>query len=403
MSVIYVGSVFPVSRANEIRLNSKNGIDNAANNFQSALLWGLDHYYPNLKVVTLPAIRTYPLNYKKAIFKKSLFSHGSDAEDYCLGFINIPFVKYVSKYFSLYKKLFKIVDVEEETTIILYGALSPFLKAIFNLKKVRPKLSTCVIVADLPQFMSGSRNPLYLFLKKLDSILINKYLKIIDSFVLLSDYMVDALEVGKRPWTRVEGIYKQSNDLEIEKSKKSKIILYTGTFSEQSGIEHLLNAFASIDNPNYRLWICGEGKYKMEIINHSTLDHRIKYFGQIPFIEVLKLQKQATVLVNPRTSEGEFTKYSFPSKTMEYLASGTPCIMNRLPGVPNEYFNYCFVPENETPIDLRNTLLFACEKNQSELNDFGMKAKHFILENKTPEKQCLKIYNMLNKLKLTAK
>lgn len=58
----------------------------------------------------------------------------------------------------------------------------------------------------------------------------------------------------------------------------------------------------------------------------ATKDRRIQYLGSIPHDEILQLQRTASLLVNPRTPEGIYTKYSFPSKTMEYLASGTPTL-----------------------------------------------------------------------------
>ena len=42
MNIVFIGSVYPLDRENEIRQNSKCGLDNASNNFQWALLAGLD-------------------------------------------------------------------------------------------------------------------------------------------------------------------------------------------------------------------------------------------------------------------------------------------------------------------------------------------------------------------------
>lgn len=59
MNIIFVGSFYPHEREDEIRRNSKCGIDNASNNLQWAFLEGFDYYYPNLKVIAKPFIRTY--------------------------------------------------------------------------------------------------------------------------------------------------------------------------------------------------------------------------------------------------------------------------------------------------------------------------------------------------------
>lgn len=44
----------------------------------------------------------------------------------------------------------------------------------------------------------------------------------------------------------------------------------------------------------------------------------------VPNSGVLKAQSESEILVNPRNDNNEFTKYSFPSKVIEYLGSGTP-------------------------------------------------------------------------------
>jgi len=396
MKVLFLGSLYPTERANEIKLNSNDGIDNASNNFQWAIIEGLDSFYPDLKIVTLPAIRTYPLKYKKWSFKPSIFFHKNGNTDYCLGFINIIIVKHLSKFLVLRKKLLEITDKEEDTIIITYGVHSPYLKAINDIKRLRPKLRTCLIVPDLPQYMSESRNPIYRFLKGIDSVIIKRYLKKIDSFVLLSDYMVEFLNVGNRPWTRLEGIFKlDQNAINVEK-EIFKTILYTGNIDKRYGINNLLKAFELIKEDNYRLWIRGNGNTKQDVINASKLDSRIKYFEEMPRNELITLQKKATVLINPMPSTQKFTKYFFPSKTVDYMASGTPTITTKLKSIPDEYFNYLYIAEKEDAEGLKDAIHKICRKDQSELNEFGIKASKFIIENKNPISQVKKIYLMLN-------
>jgi glycosyltransferase involved in cell wall biosynthesis len=396
MKIVFVGSVYPLEREEEIRRNSRAGIDNAANNLQWALLTGLDHFYPDTEVLTQPCIGTFPLKYRRVLFKGSGFSHKPGARDHCLGFINLPLVKHLVKEIELFKILKKNTGHLKETTIIIYGVHSPYLKAVTQLKGKHKNIKICQIVPDLPQFMSESRNPIYRLLKCFDAILINNYLKKVDSFVLLSDHMAPALNVGNRPWTRVEGIFEQKHVTEHAEKENYKTILYTGTLAQRYGIINLLDAFDAIKNPDYRLWICGEGKCRGEIQKRAGSDRRIKYFGQQTRASVSVLQKRATVLVNPRTPEKDYTKYSFPSKTMEYLASGTPCIIYGLEGIPEEYFHYCFVINNENRDGLKEMIVNVCEKDPAELEALGKKAYEFILKNKNPISQVKKICDLIN-------
>lgn len=399
MTILFLGGLFPKYRSQEITANSKNIIQDAANNLQWSIVAGLDHYYTNLSIITLPYIGSYPLNYKKWHFKSSNFKHRNLSKDYCIGFVNFPFIKLISRYWKA-KKALKHWNgnITENSCIVIYAIHSPFLKAATDFKHSKPNVKICLIVPDLPQFMSGSRNILYRFSKGIESIIIQSCLKKIDSFVLLSDYMAEAIKVGNRPWTRVEGIFEQTDSISEVPKEKSKTILYTGTLARQYGIINLMDAFDAIKETDYRLWICGEGDCRNEIEKRAKSDSRITYFGQQPRSIVLTLQQKATLLINPRTSEGEYTKFSFPSKTMEYLASGTPCIIYKLQGIPEEYFQYCYVVNNENIEGLKEMILTVCSKDQSELDEFGREAAKFILENKNPISQVKKIYELLNSI-----
>lgn len=97
---------------------------------------------------------------------------------------------------------------------------------------------------------------------------------------------------------------------------------------------NLIDAFQQIKDPNYELRICGVGDSEDAIKAAAQKDERIHFWGKLPREQVLEWQSKATVLVNPRQNNEEFTKYSFPSKTMEYLSSGVPLVAYKLDGIP---------------------------------------------------------------------
>jgi hypothetical protein len=107
------------------------------------------------------------------------------------------------------------------------------------------------------------------------------------------------------------------------------------------------------------------------------------------------MQMKATLLINPRLSSHEFTKYSFPSKTIEFLGSGTPTILYKSYGVPDEYYDYCIVPEFETTSSLKDTIIEYCKLPESTLNLIGHKAKSFIEKKKSINFQIKRIYNFI--------
>ena len=69
------------------------------------------------------------------------------------------------------------------------------------------------------------------------------------------------------------------------------------------------------------------------------------------------LHKRATALINPRKPNSKITRFSFPSKNMEYLSSGTPMIGYKLDGIPSEYYDYFYTIDDSSEKSLRNTIV----------------------------------------------
>ena len=114
--------------------------------------------------------------------------------------------------------------------------------------------------------------------------------------------------------------------------------------------------------------------------------------------EIVEMQRKATLLINPRPSDEEFCKYSFPSKTIEYMASGTPVLMTRLPGVPAEYFEYVYIINDETVEGVCDALRRVLAQPEDELTRFGLAAREFVAENKGCATQCERIIDFLKQV-----
>src|SRR5699024_1860482 len=131
-----------------------------------------------------------------------------------------------------------------------------------------------------------------------------------------------------------------------------------------------------------------------DIIRKSNVDSRIKYYGFIPKYKVLSLLKKASLLINLRDKNDEYTKYSFPSKMFEYMASGTPVLTTELDGIPSQYYNFVYsVDSYETEIivgKIKEILNIDYIKRKEK----GNLAQNFIVQEKNPTQQVEKIINL---------
>ena len=365
MSVIYVGSIYPPGSIDKLKAAGSN-IDYAAETFQTSLLQGLCEYYPNLKVITAPNISHYPKIQQKKFEGYEFMLPFSEQRHYFTGFSNISFKKSFSKMVRMKRAIETALDEGNDNTIIIYGVHSPFLLSLCGISRKRFK--SCLIVPDLPQFMSENKKIFYRFAKRIDSNLIRYAMRFIDSFVLFSPHMKEYLPVNNKIWIHMEGIYNTQNSLKenVEKTK-NKVILYTGKLSERMGIKNLLTAFSMIPNKEYRLWVRGNGICLNDVKKASEKDDRIQYIEHLSKEDILRLQRKATVLINPVFSSQKFTRYFFPSKTMEYMASGTPTIMSRLACLPKDYYPFLYFFDEESIEGIRDKIIEVCEKSQIEL------------------------------------
>lgn len=391
MNLIYIGSSCPESVEQELmKLGAR--MDFPGHTLQNALLDGFSQLTTRISIITSWGITNFP-KVKKISFSRQVMSYGDNKDNYIyVGAFNLPLLDKFYRYFKVKRELKRMLKRGGDNVLVIYGVQSPFLLAAIAHRRKLKHIN--VIVPDLPEFMSGKTGKLHLFLKKIDRKIIVHCLKKIDSYSLLSEPMRERLPMEGKKWCLMEGIYQPTEEPILEVKNPNKVVMYTGGIYHRRGTDLLLDAFKLIDNSDYRLWIRGNGDMKDEILEMAKKDSRIVYFEPVPRLELLKMEKQATCMINPTMPSLDFTKYFFPSKTMEYLASGTPTIMFHLGCMPKEYDEHLFYIEKETPESMRDKIVEICEMDKKYLADFGKKAQEFVLTEKSPRKQCQKILEL---------
>ncbi len=373
--------------------------------FTSAVIKGLEENLEDgVDVFNIINTRNYP-GFPQLLFKTEKWSHREGAEDWHIGYLNLFGIKYITQARGLYRKLRKWVEEKGDAPcmICVHHIFYPSMIAALRVKrKFGDRVKLCLITGDMNGkygLAAQSGKGLKQCLTGILEDRVDKLATEFDCFVFATKYMAQAFGVEDKPYAVVECAYSEPayySALEDTSDDDEKIIFYAGALREEYGIPHLLRAFSAIKDENYRLWLAGGGNAEPMIAEFAEKDPRIEFLGFITPQEVDLRQKRATALISARTTEHAFVKYSFPSKTMEGLASGKPYIAHKLPCEPEEYAQYILYADDESDEALRDKILQVCGLPREQRDEISARARAFILRQKNPRVMCRRIVDMWN-------
>ena len=265
--------------------------------------------------------------------------------------------------------------------------------ALAALAAARLRRRPCIgIVTDLPEMLSGSGM----------SIRLSQFvIRHCTGYVFLTQAMNDRLNPNGKPYVILEGhadIAMGQVSPSLEEKHKPRVCLYAGGVSRDYGLAELVEGFRLANLPDTQLHIYGPGDYVPELEQIARQDSRIVYGGMLLSSQVVQREREATLLVNPRPTGEEFVKYSFPSKTMEYMASGTPVLTTDLPGMPPEYHDYVYRIFREDAPGIAQALTQVLCHSDQELLEKGQAARDFVLREKNNVTQAKKILDLLERM-----
>ena len=403
MKVLFISGLYPKGGEEYYSSALKHGnLANPSNVYQWGVVEGLVANNVDLEVCAFPFLPTslsgntnFRTREENIVYQNRIIGN---AYSYC----TIPALKeltIIRKLEKVIKRWSNSLDKDEKGVILIYSLYGPFLKSSIANAKKNQHIMVCPIVTDL--FISSlSVLKKYPLLKKIQGYFEYKMIKYgienANTFVLLAKGMEKFVPRSINNHVIVEGI--AGSGFPKPTSKKptnEKILLYTGSLGIHTSVKELVDAFLLTTDISFRLIICGAGPYENYIKEKSQQDKRIIFKGSVSREEAVRLQKSATLLINPRLPSIPDTPYSFPSKTIEYLASGTPMIGYRLEGITEDYYKFFYIPADESVNALTQTINDSFSKSQTELDKRALEAWTFITTQKTAKNQVKKMIDYI--------
>lgn len=393
MKLFYFGSVCSNEVFNTTVQKSRVKPSASAQNFEYALIKGFSEN-PDVEVTVVAAesIATFPGG-NRLFLRKRTDSLTDRIVSHIVPAINLPLLKQSAHARGTVRQFRKWAKANANTQnkcVLMYGLYPSVAEKMLKACK-KHGCKIYAMITDAPSTMFTYTKSKVWWKRLFSGSYREKAMALQDQFdgyVYLTEAMADAVAPGK-PYTVMETIADVTifDGVRAEKAPKPAL-MYAGALYQKYGLDLIVDSFEKVKT-DCELWLFGSGDYEQEIMERAEKDPRIKFFGRVSREEVLQKEKEAALLLNIRNPEDDYTKYSFPSKMVEYLLSGTPLLTTVLPGIPEEYYAYCFSTTDRAP-----AVIAACIDevlSRTDLTEAGEKARSFVMAEKNSAVQAKKI------------
>lgn len=388
MKVIFVSSTCSPKQYEEICKKRKYPVLDSSQKFFDMFLKGLGEQ-ENVKIdcICVPPVShgTFP-----GFYIDECRETVGNITYYSVALVNYPVLKSLTAQIAVKKQLRRLLANCMEETILVADPL--LLEAAVPVVKAGQKYGVKSIgfLTDLPDFAdecdehSGVKAGLYTLYNKKCKRNLQKF----SHYVFLTEAMNVSVNQNGKPWMLMECLVDVSSVKESCCTSNVEIpsILYAGKLHKEFGLDILAGVTALVKE-KCMFNIYGDGNYREELEMRAAKQKNICVHGIVSVNEIIKEEMKSTLLVNPRTSQGEFTKYSFPSKTAEYMLTGVPVVMFKLPGIPNEYDEYLYYVEKESAESFAVKIDEVLSLPQGVLEEKGKRAREFVIREKNNVKQ----------------
>lgn len=386
MRIIFVSSTCSVpTYQNVYRKRSRPMLD-SSQKFFDLFLRGL----AKQSGVTVDCLSVLPVS--RSCYPHTLVPSSSEMVDGIhynyAGFLNFPVLKSITSGMWMRRFLSKYLKKHQnEKVLIVCDPL--LLEAATACIKTGEKhrVKTVGFLTDLPTMTdleeySWLKSKMYRYYNNR----CDRVLKSFDGYVFLTEGMNEYVNISAKPYLIMECLVGDSKKEDAPVPCQVPTILYAGKLHKQFGLDVLADAIDYVKS-DCRFVLYGDGDYADELQKKAKANSKLEVRGVVPVDEVIEQERCSTLLINPRTSAGEFTKYSFPSKTAEYMLTGVPVLMFQLPGIPSDYDNFLFYAHPQTAKGLANAVDEILSMPPKQLFKKGQQAQQFVLANKHYVKQ----------------
>jgi glycosyltransferase involved in cell wall biosynthesis len=382
-AMVFVGTIIP----DEPRFHGP-AFNRAAQMFQENLVDGLRQAgFPTEIVISLEPMPAFPRG-RRLFVRGGTFASRTGQSVRLLPFVNFHPFKWLSAGIAVLAELVRWSWRHRRESRIIHCVNLTMPPGLFIWLAARlTRSQTLVSVLDV--FRPGALVPDTLY-GRVDFALQRWLLPRYDGHMVVADAIAEDFVPG-RPVCRIEGGVVPNAFDAVAKPAREDVpgpfrVVLSGSLELYNGVDLAIAAAARLPE-GFELLIAGSGTQAERVRERVAGSSRIRYLGFLDFGEVLELYRSADLLLNARLTHTMDTRYFFPSKLMELLASGTPVLSTCTGHVEQEYGPVLYLLRDETPEALAGRILDIAARPLQERQALGHRAREFMFTEKTWKKQ----------------
>lgn len=275
-------------------------------------------------------------------------------------------------YLQLVLILFILKNIKKDDTIILYH--HPWIFPTFIITKFIKRYRLVLEVEELcftDVTNNKLKNSIYRIFEK-------KIIALSDAYIVVNDIIKSSLENNYKKKTLVcYGNYSLSlenhisTDVTPEVSSNRLKILYSGSIDAVRGVKDVLKLFDLLERKDADIYITGYGtdeeidKLKNELSKKNQDENTIKFLGALDEKAYFNLLEEVDICLNCQNDNQTFSKYSFPSKIINYLSFNNCVISTKMESVCNSKISNDLIFYDSTSILTLATIVNKFNKNNN--------------------------------------
>ena len=356
--------------------------------------------------VSVDCVTSLPISYScyRQRFVRSEDECVDGVEYHYCGCVNFPVVRTITVGYRIrsYVRKYLSEHSDEKVVVLCDGLLGEANSLVSMLRK--KGIPSIALVTDIPNVVSDMErgNGVRSFLYSIYGERTTKLLRRFDGYVFLTEQMNELCNPEEKPYMIMECIATpiDIDKIPCEKLSERPVALYAGKLHSDFGVLELAKASEYLKGV-CDIWLYGgHGDCDLELQNIANKNENLKLHGIVSQSEIHRIERNSNILVNPRPNQKNFTKYSFPSKTAEYLMMNVPVVMYKLDGIPDEYDNYLHYIEGNTPEDIARKIIEVLHMDPARTEENCNQGRDYIIKSKNNIAQAKRLIEFIKDVKV---